>query len=178
MSTSFLANAADGPQYEHDAGLLADITQTLQPYLGAYSIATVKRASRSAPTAHDLVRVVASHIEDVGKRELFLKAVKRVVAQHALQAELADSETSNAAADAIGVTPEHLQRGEAALAPFVGPLASVLASRYAAQAHDPREFYERLAAHLRTPEERDGFFMSLRAVNRPRHPLSKKPPDA
>ena len=63
------------------------------------------------------------------------------------------------------VTAELVLRGEAALAPIIGPLAGVLATRYAAASKNSRDFFERLAAHLRTPEERDSFFLSVRTGN-------------
>ena len=63
---------------------------------------------------------------------------------------------------ATPITSELMQRGEAALAPIIGPLASVLVTRYASVAENSRDFFERLAGHLRTPEERDVFFMNIR----------------
>ena len=56
-----------------------------------------------------------------------------------------------------------MQRGEAALAPIIGPLASVLVMRYANAANNSRDFFERLAGHLRSPEEREVFFTNIRS---------------
>jgi hypothetical protein len=66
---------------------------------------------------------------------------------------------------ATPITAELVQRGEAALAPIIGPLAGILASRHASVAENSRDFFERLAGHLRTREERDAFFMSVRTYN-------------
>src|SRR6185295_17592238 len=61
------------------------------------------------------------------------------------------------------ITADLMRRGEAALAPIIGPLASVLVSRYAHAADNSRDFFERLASHLRTADERDSFFVSIRS---------------
>lgn len=149
-----------------DASLLMELTRALLPYLGPYSITTVKRAARNVTNANDLVRQIAGHVDDIAKRELFMKSAIRILV------ESAGTKNAPAAAESEPVaaggrpsspmTPELLQRGEAALAPIIGPLAGVLVSRYARAAQNSREFFERLAGHLRTPEERDSFFMSVR----------------
>jgi hypothetical protein len=163
-----------------DPGLLADLTRALLPFLGPYSITTVKRAARSAESVGDLLKQVANHIDDMAKREVFMKSGKRIVTDYqdevnrtsdaAIATQQDDTVLLEVDADgnnrpATPVTPELAQRGEAALAPIIGPLASVLVSRYAAASKNSREFFERLAGHLRTPEERDSFFLSVRTGN-------------
>ncbi len=159
-------------------GLLADLTRALLPFLGPYSITTVKRASRSCDNGTDLLRHIAGHIDDIAKREMYMKAGKRILsgntemlAANSHTGVSADSEKNFAEVPADGnrasvpVTAELAQRGEAALAPIIGPIASVLVSRYAKASQNSREFYDRLAGHLRTPEERDSFFLSVRTGN-------------
>lgn len=167
-----------------DPGLLADLTRALLPFLGPYSITTVKRAARSSENLNELLRNVANHIDDMAKREVFMKSGKRIVtdyqdeivrasevtipsltSQHQDSAALQDTDADDNNRPATPITPELAQRGEAALAPIIGPLAGVLVSRYAAASKNSREFFERLAGHLRTPEERDSFFLSVRTGN-------------
>jgi len=169
-STNADVDAAD--RVPLDPALLAELTRALLPYLGPYSITTVKRAARAAESPQDLIRQIGSHIEDVAKRELFLKSALRIAhefAQNKRANAVASTEDANAsganARPSTPVTPELVKRGEAALAPIIGPLASVLVTRYAGASKNSREFFERLAGHLRTPEERDSFFMSLRTGN-------------
>jgi hypothetical protein len=169
-STVAADNSAD--RVVLDPALLAELTRALLPYLGPYSITTVKRAARGADSAQDLVRQIGTRIEDVAKRELFLKSAIRIsqeFAQNKPTSAAAPSEESSAAGatsrPSTPVTPELVKRGEAALAPIIGPLASVLVTRYAGASKNSREFFERLAGHLRTPEERDSFFMSVRTGN-------------
>lgn len=164
---------ADDDVNTFDVGLLADLTRALLPFLGPYSITTVKRSARSSADTNSLLRNVGNHIDDYAKREVFMKAAKRIVndyvddqAQNSPDiSEEADPTSVAEQRPSTPVTPELIQRGEAALAPIIGPLAGVLAQRYAGASQNSREFFERLAGHLRTPEERDTFFLSVRTGN-------------
>jgi len=155
--------STDSPAGELDPALLAELTRALLPYLGPYSITSVKRASRTTGDPREAVKLIASHIEDAGKREIFLKQANRIVGdfRHAVTKVVPVVNTGGRPATAL--TPELMKRGEVALAPIIGPLAGVLVGRYANAAANSREFFERLAGHLRTAEERDSFFSSVRA---------------
>ncbi len=115
--------------------------------------------------------MVAGHIDDAAKRELFLKSARRIISSlrtaespaAAIAAPHAGNLQKTGGRPATPITPELMQRGEAALAPIIGPLASVLVMRYANAAENSREFFERLAGHLRSAEERDSFFLNIRA---------------
>jgi hypothetical protein len=151
---------------EVDPALLAELTRTLLPYLGPYSITTVKRASRSTSDPQEIVRMTAQHIDDLGKREMFLKQAKRIVAEFRdrnVSTGSASPSQATGGRPASPLTPELMKRGETALAPIIGPLAGVLVTRYAGAATNSREFFERLAGHLRSAEERDSFFSSIRS---------------
>lgn len=170
---------ANDSQATFAPGLLADLTRALLPFLGPYSITTVKRASRSSENNGDLLRNIAGHIDDIAKREMYMKSGKRIISEFndslanggAAGEPVAKPGQADSAATADGnrngtpVTSELAQRGEAALAPIIGPIAGVLVSRYAKVSQSSREFYDRLAGHLRTPEERDSFFLSVRKGN-------------
>jgi serine/threonine-protein kinase len=148
-----------------DPALLAELTRALLPYLGPYSITTVKRASRASADPQEIMRMVSGHIDDLSKRELFLQQAKRILADFRAKAPTNGAAATTPATGgrpATPVTPELMKRGEVALAPIIGPLASVLVSRYANAAANSREFFERLAGHLRSAEERDSFFTSVR----------------
>ncbi len=157
-------------------GLLADLTRALLPFLGPYSITTVKRASRTCENNVELLRHIVSHIDDIAKREMYMKSGMRIMSD--FNQSVADK-TIHSASPPLGgkyaadvppegnrtgapITAELAKLGEIALAPIIGPIAGVLVSRYAKASQNSREFYERLAGHLRTPEERDSFFLSVR----------------
>jgi hypothetical protein len=165
-------DTANSQASEIDAVTLAELTRALLPYLGPYSITTVKRASRATSDPKEAINLVAQHIEDAGKREMFLKSARRVL--QSIQAEAATSPRIQAATAGAGqnrtggrpatpITPELVKRGEIALAPIIGPLASVLVGRYARVAENSRDFFERLASHLRSADERETFFASIRS---------------
>jgi hypothetical protein len=161
--------AGDGAG-EIDPAILAELTRALLPYLGPYSITTVKRASRATKDPNEAIRLVAQHIEDLAKREMFLKNARRILGAFrptatspvVKAAATASSHQNTGGRPATPITPELMQRGEAALAPIIGPLASVLVTRYANAADNSRDFFERLAGHLRSSEERDSFFLNIR----------------
>ncbi len=188
MSTQF--SDAARQQLDLEPALLAELTRALLPYLGPYSITTVKRASRLSQDPHEVILNIASNIEEPGKRELFSKSANRILheyqqssvgakpnrngsasAAHSTPPASASSQRESnlqAAATVRGaapITPELMQRGEAALAPIIGPLAGVLVQRYARATDNSRDFFEGLATHLRTPDERNSFFDSVRAQN-------------
>ncbi len=170
MVNSVSGNEAGLPPAEEiDPAILAELTRALLPYLGPYSITTVKRASRATHDSNEAIQLVAQHIEDQSKRELFLKNAKRILSTFrppapsaARSAVVASGHQTTGGRPATPITPELMQRGEAALAPIIGPLAGVLVTRYANAAENSRDFFERLAGHLRTSEERDSFFTHIR----------------
>ena len=162
-----------------EPALLAELTRVLLPFLGPYSITTVKRASRLSSDPDVVIRKIAGNIDEPDKRELFSKSATRILLEFQQQTvtskapfkksapkKIAPDTDPNAAASGRGVAPitiEHMQRGEAALAPIIGPLAGVLVQRYARATDNSRDFFERLATHLRTPDERSSFFASVRS---------------
>ena len=190
MSTQFSDAATQ--QLDLEPALLAELTRALLPYLGPYSITTVKRASRLSRDPHEVILNIASNIDEPGKRELFSKSAKRILQEYqqscmAVKSNVGANKSASAAKTtpaaatnaqnesklqaaatvrgAAPITPELMQRGEAALAPIIGPLAGVLVQRYARATDNSRDFFERLATHLRTPDERNSFFDSVRTHN-------------
>jgi len=180
-------NNSVAPFIELEPALLAEFTRALLPYLGPYSITTVKRASRLTSNPDEVIRTIANHIDEPGKRELFTKSAKRILKeyQQSTAAVLVAPAFTPTGTSAISSTPtrdgqvvppakvrgptpitvELMQRGEAALAPIIGPLAGVLVQRYARATDNSRDFFERLATHLRTTDERNSFFESVRTLN-------------
>ena len=161
------STSARSDAVEIDPAILAELTRALLPYLGPYTITTVKRASRSTTDVHEAVRMVAQHIDDLGKRELFIKSAKRILSDFRPDPQRAPApsraqQVNTGGRPATPITSELMQRGEAALAPIIGPLANVLVQRYAKASENSRDFFERLAGHLRSADERDTFFATIR----------------
>lgn len=152
---------------EIDPAILAELTRALLPFLGPYSITTVKRASRATTDVREAVRMVAQHIDDLGKRELFIKRAKRILSEVLPEHQRPPvasrtPQVNTGGRPATPITPDLIKRGEAALAPIIGPLACVLVQRYAKASGNSRDFFERLAGHLRSSEERSTFFTNIR----------------
>jgi hypothetical protein len=160
-------NGASSEVGEIDPAILAELTRALLPYLGPYSITTVKRASRTTTDVNEAVRMVAQHIDDLGKRELFIKSAKRILSDIRPEHQPVPTparipQANTGGRPATPITPELMKRGETALAPIIGPLANVLVQRYAKASGNSRDFFERLAGHLRSADERDTFFANIR----------------
>ncbi len=169
MNTNASGDLADNiAASEIDPAILAELTRALLPYLGPYSITTVKRASRATYDVAEMVSIVSQHIEDAAKREMFLKNARRIIGTIRPTDTAAEKPGAVAGHQNTGgrpatpITPELIHRGEAALAPIIGPLANVLVTRYAKVADNSRDFFERLAGHLRSSEEREMFFLNIR----------------
>ena len=116
--------------------------------------------------------MVAQHIDDLGKRENFIKSAKRILSQASAEQPRPSAPSRNPQANTGGrpatpITPQLIVRAEAALAPIIGPLAGVLVHRYSKASENSRDFFERLAGHLRSAEERETFFSSIRDSSDP-----------
>lgn len=164
------SDQTDANTSEIDPITLAELTRALLPYMGPYSITTVKRASRSTNDPYEAVQIVAVQIDDLSKRELFIKSAKRVLQSLEQAAPKpvtvvahATGQQNTGGRPATPLTPDLVKRGEIALAPIIGPLAGVLVGRYARASDNSRDFFERLAGHLRSPEEREQFFANIRS---------------
>lgn len=169
MSQDTLNSSVRPEAAEIDPAILAELTRAILPFLGPYSITTVKRASRATTDVLEAVRMVAQHIDDLGKRELFIKRAKRILSeilpeQQRPPVATRPPQVNTGGRPASPITPDLVKRGEAALAPIIGPLAGVLVQRYAKAAENSRDFFERLAGHLRSSEERSIFFTNIRGT--------------
>ncbi len=171
-------HAASG---ELEPGLLAELTRALLPYLGPYSITTVKRASRNTRDGAALVELIAGHIDDPVKRQAFAGSAARILDNYGqvgtrlppppkVAAKPVTGPIASAARPGTPITGDMIQRGETALAHIIGPLAGVLVQRYAKATDNSRDFFDRLAAHLRTPEEKHSFFEQVRTAEGAAHP--------
>ena len=121
-----------------------------------------------------MVRMVSQHIDDLGKREMFTRSAKKILIDFRPEQREADVPPSPTRAQpantggrpATPITPELVKRGEQALAPIIGPLAGVLVQRYAKVSANSRDFFEHLAGHLRSTEEKEKFFAEVRAAGK------------
>ncbi|MEQ1814276.1 MAG: hypothetical protein ABL860_07495 [Candidatus Nitrotoga sp.] len=153
-----------------DSAQLAEITRAALPYLGPYSITTVKRFSKTTNSTTELCELVAVKIKEVHQREAFLRSATRLLetlSQRELPVLTVTAQESNTGErPASMLTAELIERGQAALAEIIGPLAGVLASRYSKKAENSRVFFNLLSGHLRDATEREKFFSAVRDLNK------------
>ena len=152
-----------------DPAQLAEITRAVLPYLGPYSITTVKRLSKATNSTTELCELVAVKIKEVHQREAFLQSAARLLETLSQRGSpvltAIAKESSTGERPVTTLTAELIERGQIALAEIIGPLAGVLVSRYSKNAKNSRVFFDLLSGHLRDATEREKFFSAVRDLN-------------
>lgn len=149
---------------------LAEITRAALPYLGPYSIMTVKRFSKATNSTIELCELVAAKIKEVHQREAFLQSAARLLetlSQPGSSDLTTTAKESNTGGRPVSMlTAELIERGRIALAEVIGPLAGILVSRYSKETENSRVFFNLLSGHLRNEAEREKFFSAVRDLNK------------
>lgn len=149
---------------------LAEITRAALPYLGPYSITTVKRLSKVTNSTTELCELVAVNIKEVDQRPAFLQSAARLLGTLSQLGPPVLTETAkegNTEGRPVStLTTELIERGRIALAEIIGPLAGIFVSRYSKKTENSREFFNLLAGHLRNEVERERFFKAVRNLNK------------
>jgi serine/threonine-protein kinase len=127
-----------------DASTLAELERELAAHLGPIARAMVQSAARRAPTLEALRDMLAKDIDRPAERDQFLRAVTR-------------TGQTGTASPAAGIDAAMQDAAQKALARTIGPIASVIVRRAAAQAKSPAAFWEILAGHIDNPTDRDEF---------------------
>jgi hypothetical protein len=114
----------------------------------------VKKAAQEADNVRDLCRILAREILVEEHKRAFLTAV----------ADLWRAPKGETASAFVGgsvkrrqVTLKELLEAEKRLAESIGPVAHVLVKKAAVDCPGLRTLYERLAAHIEKPDDRDRF---------------------
>lgn len=153
-----------------DPAQLAEITRAALPYLGPYSITTVKRLSKVSNSTTELCELVAVNIKEVDQRPAFLQSAARLLGTLSqLEPPVLTStakEVNTEGRPVSTLTTELIERGRIALAEIIGPLAGILVSRYSKKTENSREFFNLLSGHLRNEAEREKFFKAVRNLNK------------
>ncbi len=163
-----------------DPATLQRVERALAQYVGPMARVMVAQAARQAATAEELFQALAHGLQSAADRSAFLRSLggarvePRADATHGpgtttggrgrIEPTLSGEPTMGTGA----IPAEALAAAQAALAQFMGPIARVLARQAAAQATSPRDFFERLCAHLAKPEETAALRRRLRAEVEPK----------
>lgn len=139
-----------------DESVLSTIERRLAESLGPIARHLVRSEARQASSVEELVETLARRIGKPEDRARFLS--------RALSGELTMLGSRTTQRDAAGTQErppllpvEALDAAQRALVRYVGPIAKLLVRRAAAQAQTERELWQRLAAHIEAPAEREAF---------------------
>ena len=133
---------------------LRQLEELLAPYVGPMARVLVRRSAKTTSDGPALVRLLAEKIPSERDGEAFAAAaLEKVfgVARTEAAPDRSSPDLSNKPVEAADV-----DKATGQLAPYVGPIAKVMAKKAAAQARDLKAFYQRLAENL-DPEDRVRF---------------------
>ena len=134
---------------------LRALEELLAPYVGPMARVLVKRSAKITTDGPTVVRLLAESIRSERDAKAFAAtALEKVfaIAQSEAAPDQSSPDLSNRPID-----PGEVDKAAGRLAPYVGPIAKVMAKKAVAQARDLKAFYQRLAENLADPEERAEF---------------------
>ncbi|MGH7164724.1 MAG: serine/threonine-protein kinase [Nitrospiraceae bacterium] len=150
--------ATPAPVKTVDPDIMTRLENSLVEYVGPLAKLMVKKAAQEADDVRELCRVLAREIMVEEDKRAFLNAV----------ADLWRAPRGGQTSTLVGrsakrrkVTTKELVEAEKRLADYIGPVAHVLVKKAAVDCPGVRTLYERLAAHLEKPHDRDRFLAIL-----------------
>ena len=146
-----------------DAAMLAQVERFLTEILGPVAKVLVRRAALQAGTPADLTRQLLAAIPGEPERAQFQRKLRGVLGG-TMGGTVGRTGTGGTSAPSSQMSGslgsfdqallENVRRD---LAMYLGPIAKVLVKQTAAQAHTPRELYQKLAEHIPTAADRAAF---------------------
>jgi serine/threonine-protein kinase len=141
-----------------DAETIGTIERNLAAYIGPIAGMMLKSALRQAGSREELLAAVAAAIQSPEDRARFLAEMQR-----RLQVGPGSAVSPSAAVRAAPPTyPAALDAVRQALLPHIGPLASVLVRRAAADGAGMDAIWQRVASHIENEKERAAFLAKRR----------------
>jgi eukaryotic-like serine/threonine-protein kinase len=142
-----------------DPTLLKALEEKLRSYVGPVARVLVQTGAARGRSAADLVAEVAQSVPDEADRERFLRETASLVrirsaAPPAGGPPLSDSSGRRGS---VSLPEQELERAQAVLTQFVGPIARVLVRRAAANVSSVELLWQALATHIESPAERAAF---------------------
>lgn len=165
--TESTSNPKLRPLNEDEISLLAEFSKALLSTHGAAAVEIVKNVTDETRNLRDIVRQLASYIEDETKRTLFVRRAKLAVETLRERKLTATQELAKKAERRrSALTTEQMACAEDALSSTFGPKASILVARYASSTDNSRDFFEQLSTHLTSLKERAALFKAARKLSR------------
>ena len=158
----------DKPPLAIDAAALADLGARLAQYIGPLAPVIVSRALRASADNAAFLATIAAPIADANDRQAFLSGAGALLSEaddrHAATAPAAPAAPAVPAARSGTIEPiavEFVALAALELANQLGPIATVLARKASAEAHDKREFLHILATRLPDEPSRQRFLADV-----------------
>jgi anti-sigma28 factor (negative regulator of flagellin synthesis) len=142
---------------------LPDVERRLATFIGPVAKILVKKAAARTSDTGELYNQLAASLEREADRRAFLASVAEVshisTTGHAppQPSGLVSGAGKTAAPGSPELTREAIEHAARLLAPYVGPISSVLAKRVAQRADSLRAFYRLLAEHVDDETQRARF---------------------
>jgi serine/threonine-protein kinase len=136
------------------------VEEKLRSYVGPVARVLVQTVAARGRSAADLVAEVALSVPDEGDRERFLRetaSLARIRPPAPPTGGPALSDSSGRRSGRVTLPEQELERAQAVLTQFVGPIARVLVRRAASNVSSVELLWQALATHIESPAERAAF---------------------
>lgn len=148
-------SVARRPRPPIDPDLLKAVEDKLRVYVGPIARVLVHTVAGRASSATDLCSELALSVPDEADRERFRREVAPLVRPR--PPALTSSSLGDSGGRGVVLPEQDLERAQAVLTEFVGPIARVLVRRAAASAPTVEALWQALSNHIESPAERAAF---------------------
>jgi serine/threonine-protein kinase len=148
--------ASQAPVARFDADVLRSMEEKLRAYIGPIAAVLVRTAANRSQSLDQLFAELALSIGDDAERERFRREVESVVPLRRAPAAGTSSGSSHVTAGSR-LPEQELERAQAALTEYLGPIARVFVRQAAARVTTVDALWQRLANHVESPAERAAF---------------------
>src|SRR5437899_5985304 len=138
-----------------EAGRLRALEELLAPYVGPMARVLVKRSAKTTTDGPTLVRLLAESIRSERDAKAFAATALEKVFAIALSEAAPDPSSPDLSSRSID--PGEVDKAAGRLAPYLGPIAKVIAEKTPGQTTALRTYYRQLAENLADPDERAEF---------------------
>jgi len=149
------------PRTPLDPALLTAVEDKLRAYVGPVARILVQTVAARSRSAADLCAELALSVPDEADRQRFVREVASLARPRpsvpAPTGSPALSDSSGRSSGRITLPEQELERAQAALTQFVGPIARVLVRRAASNVSSVEVLWQALSTHIEQPAERAAF---------------------
>ncbi|MBV9835674.1 MAG: serine/threonine protein kinase [Alphaproteobacteria bacterium] len=139
---------------------LREIERKLAAYVGPIAGYLVRSASGRTTSIEELCRSLSTSIDKLDQREAFLRDALQASRTGTSRAGTTIASTmvmSSPGSGAATVAQADIDRAQAELARYIGPIATLLMRRERAAASSAEDLWQRLAKHIDKPADRETF---------------------